>query len=294
MNNPDPWPSHPCKVDMRSMLKCMKKVFVQERSQDQFAAIRYENIVIFDAKKLENCARATIKIMTDSEKLDELLFLCSTTEGRKRKRLTGGGRKSNIPPEMDLKIYQRMCYITLLNGKFTREELIQAFKDYAEGITVVDWGANVDDEPGRITIYLSHVFLHRWRSRWGVRVVKGKGVTHYEASEAMEKGFPSLVRCHTALRIMELDPELHVGNTDQTWCLVQPPSAERGYAVSGVGNPAGNEKEQGGRNGFTLCATIIGHKFSTVYIVLETSSGEPTEQLRDELARHNLKIGMNR
>ena len=65
------------------------------------------------------------------EMLDEALFLCSTTEGRLRKRLLGGGRRKLIPKRMAMLVYARLTYLTWINGKFSNSHLIQAIKDFS-------------------------------------------------------------------------------------------------------------------------------------------------------------------
>lgn len=107
--------------------------------------------------------------------------------------------------------------------------------------------------------------------------------------EAVVKFFEPLVRTRTA----KLFGVFKVGNADQSMVFRERPA--RTYAVHGCGQAAGAKKISGGRSTLSVCAEVSNGHFNSLYVVLESSSGNGgiSRAMKQELAKYGLKPGRN-
>lgn len=115
----------------QALIRCVKEVLVETGEIHQYAAIRHKEYILLDAKRIDTlCTRVLYTLNTPAE-MDELKFLCSTPDGRRRTRLTGGGRRAYIPRKMAQMVYARLTYMTWIFGRFSNEDIKDAVRSYA-------------------------------------------------------------------------------------------------------------------------------------------------------------------
>lgn len=97
----------------------------------QYVALRHGGWVLFDPVRLKRLMHSISRLMVDKEKLSELLFMCASNNGRKRKRLYGAGRAGLVSEKLSGLVYARMVRLTYVRGSFNNIDILEAFKDYA-------------------------------------------------------------------------------------------------------------------------------------------------------------------
>ena len=283
-------------VDAAAMNAAIRAVLLSERLWPNYVVFRWKRTILLNPSNLRAMSRKITSIITDQSKLDQIVFLCHTPLGRRRKRLVGGGRSRNIPLYLERLVYARMVSLTNLYGSFSRADLVKAFKDYAhfdDGINVYEPGAIPPPGDAR-PVLLSPVQLHRFRARYNIKGTRGESVTAVNAVGAMNAGFESLVRCLAAQIVMGVSPD-DTGNMDQTMIFVLRGATERAYETGGSGSAPGHRARSGGRSTFTVNSVNYGGRFKTVYVVLDSNSkdGRLTRAAIKKLNEIGLSPGEN-
>ena len=121
-------------INEKLMRSSVRDVLVETNEYDSYVSFRLNRVLMFDEAKLCRLVRRVSSVMLEKDKLEELIYCCHTKDGRKRKRLLGGGRRSRVPEYIKMLVYARMTYYTQINGSFTVPELKRAFRDYSHAV----------------------------------------------------------------------------------------------------------------------------------------------------------------
>lgn len=95
-------------IDTLALGDCVKRILIAEKAHHPFITVRVGNSIILDEKKITGLARRISKNMTTPSDLAELKVACSTKKGRRRYRLYGGGKKSELNRIVDVLVYGKM------------------------------------------------------------------------------------------------------------------------------------------------------------------------------------------
>lgn len=263
-------PTRPAEIDEKALSTAVNNVLVSTKEYIKYEAIRHDDVVVLDNARLKPLKKGMRKLLLDPGRLDEISFLCSTPDGRRRTRALGAGRKKIMPDKLAFMVYARCVYMTWIHGKVTNNDILQAFMDYAphfkEQLVVVEKGTPPPEDLGRRSVLiLSSLTLARFRRRFHFNKIVGEGQTAVDPIKAMNSSFESQVRTLTA-RMMGVSM---VANTDQSMIFLERGITDRGYACSRTGNASCQKKKSSSRNTFTICAEVCNGRFPSVYFVLE-------------------------
>jgi hypothetical protein len=237
------FPANIGEVKSESLIRSIKETLVEHGEWEPYAAIRHGRHVLLDAMKIKRLKNRVVRFMLDKDLLDEAAFLCSTTEGRRRRRLTGGGKKKSIPDALAYLVYSKLHLLTLLNGKVTNNEIVQAMKDFSPavpGLAVLSPGEELPAGSPQDSkmLLLTTLALHRFRKRFHMKTIRGESKTSLDPIAAMHAGFDSQVRVRAA-RLLGIKL---VSNTDQSMIMLERGATEKAYATRRTGAAGGQKK----------------------------------------------------
>lgn len=121
--------------------------------------------------------------MRNKEKYDELKLQISLGHGN-RYRLAGAGRKTTMPPELELMLMTKLRRLTLVHGGYSDAEfhsLISLYSSNFDNISI--WeplsGTPKPPQDGK-TIYVDGPFKSRLRAKWNAGLDIGDKKTAFD------------------------------------------------------------------------------------------------------------------